>query len=56
MKLKRRWKQLRQIVELHNEAIRLGGGLSANQRRFLDVACAYGKELEPAGLMAGKRA
>jgi hypothetical protein len=48
MKKSRRAKLLH-IVELHNEARRLAGNVSANQLRFLEVAAARGKELEPSG-------
>ncbi|CAI8782421.1 Type II toxin-antitoxin system ParD family antitoxin [Pseudomonas sp. IT-P4] len=43
------------IIQYHAEALRLGGKISANQQRFLDVAAAHGKDLEPPGLLAGKR-
>lgn len=39
-----------QFVE---EAKRLGGRITANQRRFMKAAKTLGKELEPAGIMAG---
>ncbi|HJR32475.1 MAG TPA: hypothetical protein VJ889_27435 [Pseudomonas sp.] len=52
---KKRKAKLLKIVEFHAEAIRLAGNVSANQRRFLEVAAAYGKELEPSGLLAGGR-
>lgn len=35
------------------EAKRLGGSVSANQRRFMKAAVAKGKEQEPVGIMAG---
>ncbi len=35
------------------EAKRLSASVSANQRRFMKAAVAKGKELEPAGIMAG---
>jgi hypothetical protein len=35
------------------EAKRLGGSVSANQRRFMKAAVAKGKELEPVGILAG---
>ncbi|WP_191628365.1 hypothetical protein [Pseudomonas fluorescens] len=44
------------IIQYHAEALRLGGKISANQQRFLDVAAVHGKDLEPPGLLAGKRA
>jgi hypothetical protein len=43
------------IAEFHAEALRLAGNVSANQRRFLEVAATHGKELEPTGLLAGVR-
>jgi len=52
MKKSRRAKLLL-IVELHNEARRLAGKISANQRRILEVGFARGKELEPGGWLAG---
>ncbi|HEF4759075.1 TPA: hypothetical protein SAN82_001484 [Pseudomonas putida] len=53
---KKRKAKLLLIVQYHAEALRLGGTISANQQRFLDVAATNGKELEPPGLLAGKRA
>ncbi|MHC8341725.1 hypothetical protein [Pseudomonas sp. HLT2-19-2] len=41
------------VAKYHAEALRLAGSVSANQRRFLDVAAAHGKELEPSGWLAG---
>ena len=38
------------------EARRLAGRVSENQLRFLKVAKAKGKEMEPVGRMAGARA
>jgi hypothetical protein len=35
------------------DAKRLGGSITANQRRFMKAAMQRGKELEPAGVMAG---
>jgi hypothetical protein len=43
------------VAEYHAEALRLAGNVSANQRRFLEIAAAHGKELEPSGLLAGYR-
>ncbi|MBD9611838.1 hypothetical protein [Pseudomonas sp. PDM02] len=56
MSLKKRKAKLLQIAEFHAEARLLAGDLSANQRRFLEVAFTHGKEREPPGLLAGKRA
>ncbi|MHC8384735.1 hypothetical protein [Pseudomonas sp. LB3P14] len=41
------------VAEYQAEALRLAGNVSANQRRFLEVAAAHGKELEPSGWLAG---
>jgi hypothetical protein len=41
------------VAKYHAEALRLAGSVSTNQRRFLDVAAAHGKELEPSGGLAG---
>ncbi|WP_455233654.1 hypothetical protein [Geopseudomonas aromaticivorans] len=43
------------IAKFTEEAMRLGGGVSANQRRFFQAAIAHGKEMEPVGPLAGKR-
>jgi ABC-type branched-subunit amino acid transport system ATPase component len=56
MSPKKRKAKLLQIAEFHAEALRLAGNLSANQQRFIEVAIAHGRELEPPGLLAGKRA
>lgn len=53
MKDKKRRAKLEEIVGYHAEALRLAGGMSANQRRFIEVAAKYGKELEPDGWLAG---
>jgi hypothetical protein len=55
MKDKKRRAKLEEIVGYHAEALRLAGGISANQRRFIEVAANYGKELEPSGRLAGKK-
>ncbi|VVO81230.1 hypothetical protein PS862_01844 [Pseudomonas fluorescens] len=55
MSQKKRKAKLLQIAEFHAEALRLAGSISANQRRFFKVAAEHGKELEPIGLLAGKR-
>ncbi|SDS62426.1 hypothetical protein [Pseudomonas oryzae] len=41
------------IVKFTEEALRLGGGVSDNQRHFIKVAIAHGKTMEPAGRLAG---
>ncbi|MHC8405133.1 hypothetical protein [Pseudomonas sp. TMB3-21] len=54
MNQKRKAKLL-SAFEFHTEALRLAGTVSANQRRFLEVAAIRGKELEPSGVLAGGR-
>ncbi|WP_175645464.1 hypothetical protein [Pseudomonas sp. KK4] len=56
MTQKKRKAKLLLLVQYHAEALRLGGNISSNQQRFLDVAASHGKDLEPAGLLAGRRA
>jgi hypothetical protein len=56
MKPGKRKAKLLLIAGYHAEALRLAGNVSANQRRFLEVGAARGKELEPPGLLAGVRA
>ncbi|MFK3819812.1 hypothetical protein ACI2KG_25000 [Pseudomonas sp. NPDC089407] len=41
------------VARFEAEALRLAGRVSANQLRFLLVAKTKGKELEPAGPLAG---
>ena len=53
---KKRKAKLLLIVQYHDEALRLAGNISVNQQRFLDVAATHGTDLEPPGLLAGKRA
>ena len=57
MAVKRRNKlrtaKLDAIVHFEAEALRLAGRMSDNQVRFLKVAKAKGKEMEPVGRMAG---
>jgi ABC-type branched-subunit amino acid transport system ATPase component len=55
VKDKERKTKLLLIVELHLEALRLAGNMSANQRRFIEVALTCGPELEPSGLLAGRK-
>ncbi|MHC8329677.1 hypothetical protein [Pseudomonas sp. LB1P83] len=55
MSPKKRKAKLLQLAEFHAEARRLAGDLSANQRRFIEVGIARGKELEPGGWLAGGR-
>lgn len=43
------------IAQFEAEARRLAGRVSENQLRFLKVAKAKGKEMEPVGRMAGAR-
>lgn len=40
------------VAHFEAEARRLAGCVSENQRRFLEVAKARGKEMEPVGRMA----
>ena len=44
------------VAHFEAEARRLAGRVSENQLRFLKVAKAKGKEMEPIGRMAGARA
>lgn len=55
VKDKKRKEKLFQIVDLHLEALRLAGDMSANQRRFIEVAVTCGPALEPSGALAGRR-
>ncbi len=41
------------IAKFTEEAIRLGGGVSANQHHFIKAALAHSKTMEPAGRLAG---
>lgn len=41
------------IAKFTEEALRLGGGVSANQRHVIKAALAHGKTMEPAGRIAG---
>ncbi|HEK4046062.1 hypothetical protein [Pseudomonas aeruginosa] len=55
---KRRIKPLEQpdtVAHFEAEARRLAGRVSENQLRFLKVAKAKGKEMEPVGRLAGAR-
>ncbi|MBP5947898.1 hypothetical protein [Pseudomonas sp. P9(2020)] len=45
-----------QVAIFASEAQRLGGSVSANQRRFMSAAKSKGQSMEPAGVMAGARA
>ncbi|WP_177412488.1 hypothetical protein [Pseudomonas cavernicola] len=44
------------IAKFSVEAIRRGGSVSSNQRRFFKVAAELGKELEPVDVLSGARA
>lgn len=55
VKDKKRKEKLFQIVDFHFEALRLAGNMSANQRRFIEVAVICGPALEPSGVLAGRR-
>ena len=48
-----RQKSLSQREQFEEEAKRLGGGVTDNQRRFMHAAKKLGRELEPIGFMAG---
>jgi hypothetical protein len=48
-----RQKSLSQREQFEEEAKRLGGRRTANQRRFMQAAKKLGRELEPAGVMTG---
>ncbi|WP_197471087.1 hypothetical protein [Azotobacter vinelandii] len=41
------------VAQFEAEARRLAGDVSQNQRRFLRVGLAKGKEMEPVGRLAG---
>ncbi|WP_370602004.1 hypothetical protein [Pseudomonas nitroreducens] len=41
------------IAQFQAEARRLAGGATENERRFIKVGLAKGKELEPVGRLAG---
>lgn len=46
-------KSLSQREQFEDEAKRLGGRMTVNQRRFMQAAKKLGRELEPSGVMAG---
>ena len=48
-----RQKSLSQREQFEEEPKRLGGRMTANQRRFMQAAKKLGRELKPAGVMAG---
>jgi hypothetical protein len=48
-----RQKSLSQRKQFEEDAKRLGGRMTANQRRFMQAAKKQGRDLEPAGGMAG---
>jgi hypothetical protein len=57
MSVKKRKAKMQLIVDLRSDARSIAGmGLSENQKHFLRVGLALGKDLEPAGPMAGLRA
>ncbi|KIC79544.1 MULTISPECIES: hypothetical protein [Pseudomonas] len=41
------------IAKFTEEALRLGGGASVNQRHFIKAALAHGETMEPAGRLSG---
>ncbi|CAH0246358.1 hypothetical protein [Pseudomonas mediterranea] len=55
MKIEKRKAKLISAAECHAEARRSVSGVSTTQIRFLKVAAACGKEMEPAGVLAGTR-
>jgi hypothetical protein len=55
MSLKKRKAKLLKIFELRAETLSLSVRPSANQLRFIEVAVTCGPELEPSGLLAGRR-
>ena len=55
VKDKKRKEKLFHIVDLHLEALHLAGDMSANQRRFIEVAVTCAPALEPSGVLAGRR-
>ncbi|MHD0644131.1 hypothetical protein ACYPKM_00675 [Pseudomonas aeruginosa] len=44
-----------QIAKYQEEARRLAGEVTANQRRWLEIGLTKGKTMEPAGILAGTR-
>ena len=42
------------VADFSAEAKKLGGLMSANQKRFFSIAIEQGKDMEPAGPLAGK--
>lgn len=42
------------VASFSAEAKKLGGLTSANQKRFFSVAIRHGKDMEPAGPLAGQ--
>lgn len=55
MSAKARREKLQSIEEFKAHACALAQSLSESQKRFLQVGVRLGKELEPAGPMAGVR-
>ena len=43
------------VDQIHAQAMRLASSLSENQQRFLSAARTVGRDMEPAGPMAGVR-
>ncbi|MFK3795114.1 MULTISPECIES: hypothetical protein [unclassified Pseudomonas] len=56
MTAKKRKAKMQSMVELKAEARMLADVFSENQKRFLQVGLALGKELEPTGPLAGPSA
>lgn len=44
-----------QIAQHEEEARRLAGKATANERRWIEIGHTKGKKLEPAGILAGTR-
>jgi hypothetical protein len=55
MNAKKRKAKMQLMIELKGEARMLADVFSENQKRFLRVGLALGKDLEPAGPLAGPR-
>ncbi|WP_166594897.1 hypothetical protein [Pseudomonas sp. SLFW] len=55
MNAKKRKAKMQLMIELKGEARMLADVFSENQKRFLRVGLALGKDLEPPGPLAGPR-
>jgi hypothetical protein len=54
MKMSPRKTSAQLVASFSAEAKKLGGLMSANQKRFFSVAIAHGKDMEPTGPLAGE--